>query len=280
MGRLAVAVLVVVALGTAIAVAATGSRTPAPGTRGGCPLAYRTAVVSSRPGSDAELVPPGARRLLVCSYSGFTEPGPMANQGPAHRLIGSGSLTNPARVSQLAVALNAIPPRSGAIACPADFGNQLVAFFRYGSPPDDPVAVGLSGCQTISNGHIQRLGLSAPVVTQLSELARPGIIRGRVQVCGGPAPGGCHTETLGSCGPAPRSCSRADRVAVLTVPGRQRLVTVRLRGARFVVEVPAGRYKLELLADGKHVHGKVVQTAQATVRAGHTTAVVFGISVP
>src|SRR4029077_16174770 len=103
---------------------------------------------------------------------------------------------------------------------------------------DDPVTIGLSGCQLITNGHVNRLGRDAPVVTQLASLAKRATLSGRIRSCGGPPGTGCA--------PGAPSVLRANRVAVLTTKGL-RLVTVRLHHARFRVYVPAGHYKLELL---------------------------------
>jgi hypothetical protein len=243
-----------------------------------CPPHDRKPVTSSRPGAGAQLIPRGAIVLHVCNYSGFSEPPPLPQTGPPHRLIGEGGVLERSHVARIAAQLDAIPPQSGSIACPADFGNQLVAYFLYPSGVVDPVTVGLSGCESITNGHVNRLGLSRPVVGELAALARPATIRGRVRLCGGPAPGRCATETATVCGP-PLGCSTTDRVAVITIVGGH-LLTVRLHHARFSVEVPAGDYRLQLLADGRRVRGKVVKTIRARARAGQRTSVAFTLAVP
>jgi hypothetical protein len=227
------------------------------------------------------LVPSGASSVLVCSYSGLVEPHAVSYTGPPHRLIGDGLVIDHQTVGRLGSGLDAIPPTSPneAFSCPADFGNQLVAYFRYPAGVDDPVTIGLSGCQMITNGHVRRLGRDAAVINELAAEARPAIVRGRILVCGGPAPGRCFTETIGGCGPSAGSCSTSDRVAVIT-PGRRRLVAVRLSHARFSVEVPGGSYRLRLLADGRRVYGKVLQTRRATASAGRTTSVTFRFDVP
>jgi hypothetical protein len=271
----------------ALAAAAVAVATSPPDPSGGmapavsvapCPLHDHRPITSDRPGAGMQLVPSGATIVHVCDYSGFTEPPPLPQTGPAHRLIGEGGVLDVARARRIADELNAIPPRSGPIACPADFGNQLVAYFLYPSGVVDPVTIGLSGCQSITNGHVDRLGMGRPVVSELARLARPATIRGRVELCGGPAPGRCRVETGGVCTPS-SGCSTTDRVAVVEAGG-PRVVTVRLHRARFSVEVPAGGYKLELLADGRRVHGKVVQVRRAKARAGRTTSVVFLIAIP
>jgi hypothetical protein len=52
------------------------------------------------------------------------------------------------------------------------------------------------------------------------------------------------------------------------------------RHARFRLNVSPGDHTIELLADGKHVHGQVPQTKHVQARAGHTSAVVFLFNVP
>ena len=46
-----------------------------------------------------------------------------------------------------------------------------MAFFAYPSRRGDVVTVDLSGCNTITNGHVHRLGRNAPVIGQLTGLA-------------------------------------------------------------------------------------------------------------
>lgn len=287
MGRLlgVLALLAAVAAGAVSGALALGAGTAGPGTQfagsvAPCPLHDHRPVTSDRPGASTQLVPAGSVVVHVCNYSGFTEPPPLPQTGPAHRLIGEGGVLDRSRVARIANELDAIPPAppGHGIACPADFGNQLVAYFLYPSGVVDPVTIGLSGCQSITNGHVDRLGMGRPVVSELARLARPATIRGRVELCGGPAPGRCRVETGGVCTPS-SGCSTTDRVAVVEAGG-PRVVTVRLHRARFSVEVPAGGYKLELLADGRRVHGKVVQVRRAKARAGRTTSVVFVIAIP
>src|SRR5947209_2076272 len=130
----------------------------------GCPLHSPGFPRSLRQGASSSLVPDTPNALLVCSYSGFDGPPQGPSQGPPGRLIATGSLTDPATVQRLASELDAIPDRTGPIACPADLGNRLVTHFGYASGPEDPVAIGLSGCNPLTNGRLNRLGLGARVV--------------------------------------------------------------------------------------------------------------------
>ncbi len=49
---------------------------------------------------------------------------------------------------------------------------------------------------------------------------------------------------------------------------------------RFRLIVPAGRYAVELLADGPRIHDFLVQTIGVTVRAGQRANAIFRFDVP
>jgi hypothetical protein len=270
---LAVPMLVAAALATA------------PSASSVCPASDRTPTVSQAPAADATLVPPGADSLTVCRYNGLANPPPLSVAGfPAFGLVGVGVVGDQATIARLASELNALPLASGVRSCPADFGNAVVAYFGYPSGPGDVVRVGLSGCNDVSNGHIKRLGLGAPVVGQLAVLAkllqRPATFTGYERLCGGPAPGRCWiTQRYGVCdGQAP--CVMTDRVQVLNAAGAV-VATARLHRGRFAVTVPKpGRYTLELLGDGRRRHGVVMSKINAIARAGRASHVVFTIAVP
>jgi hypothetical protein len=225
------------------------------------------------------LVPDGSRQLMLCRYGALTGTGPSALA--AQKLVQDQST-----VSGLAAEFNGLPaPPAGPVACPDDNGSEIVAYFRYASDVDSPVAVNLSGCEGVTNGYVNRTAAGTGFVARLAALVplgpasppRNARIKGYVQLCGGPAPGGCRVTTFTSCS-SPSHCVTADRVAVYrhgTLVKR-----VRLRHARFSVALQAGRYTLKLLGDGRHVSGRVLETAHATARARHTTKVVFGLSVP
>lgn len=268
----------VIGLAGAIVIAALLlASTPAGGSTNGNPTgpsvsaslacATRSAPVNStRAGAGSAVVPPGANAILLCRY------------GPnGHRVL-ERTVTAGSTVSRLARELNALPSAMGSYNCPSDDGESVVADFSYATDAPDPVSVGLSGCQSVSNGHVSRLGAGKPVISRIAGLIPwQGTIVGRLRVCGGPAPGGCHpTRGITSCGA--HGCVHADQVAILHSLGAQ-YPNVKLRRGRFTVRVEPGRYRLALLVDGRHVHGKVVQTAKARVRNGRVTRVVFRISV-
>lgn len=132
-----------------------------------------------------------------------------------------------------------------------------------------------------AKSHVRR-GLRAyrsiVVVTGRSRPRRLGTLAGSVQLCGGPAPGRCKVETMGSCQP-PEGCVSSDSVLVRTPEGA-RVAQRRLQDARFHLRLRPGRYEVELIGGGKHVRGEVMERRQATVRAGHRTSVRFRFSIP
>jgi hypothetical protein len=273
-------VLVIAAILTSLAACAATSATSA--TSGGvsCPSGDRGAISSTRSGADSALVPAGAEQVLLCRYTGLREPGRPA----AFSLVGHALVADAATVTSLASQLNALPPTSGTYSCPSDDAGAIVAYFRYGAGPDDPVKVGTAGCEAISNGHVSRLALGAPVVAEIERLVpaapapRPATIAGYIQLCGGPAPGRCFVSTIGTCG-AHGGCSTTDRVVILDAAGH-RVARARLHHARFHVSVPPGRYTVKLLADGGGVHGQVVQVRHVRAHAGRTATVRFFFAVP
>jgi hypothetical protein len=104
------------------------------------------------------------------------------------------------------------------------------------------------------------------------------LVAGYVQVCGGPAPGGCAERAIRICEPA-GGCVISDRVAAVNVVGR--VVTVqKLNHGRFRLRLTPGRYTIELLGDAKHVHGRVLQRRKVTARAHHTATVRFFFALP
>ncbi len=250
-----------------------------------CPAGDSGSILSSRAGAGAAMVPPGAQQVLLCRYNGLPNPPPLSVAGkPAFGLVAQHLVLNQATVTGLASQLNAIPVTTGVYSCPADFGTAIIAYFGYASGTANPVKVGLSGCEAISNGHVDRLGLDAPVVSQLEALVplepvRPARIDGDVWLCGGPAPGRCRTETLTVCGPTATQCFTTDRVTISKRAGGL-VETVKLHQGRFAATVPPGRYRVSLLGDGSRVHGKVLQTKAVTARAGRTATVRFLIAVP
>ncbi len=250
-----------------------------------CPAGDSESILSTRAGATAEMVPDGAQQVLLCRYNGLPNPPPLSVAGrPPFGLVASRLVLDQATVAGLSSQLDAIPETTGAYSCPADFGTAIVAYFQYASGPADPVKVGLGGCEGVSNGHLDRLALDAPVVGQLEaldpiEVARPAVINGYVLLCGGPYPGRCRVEPITVCGATAERCVTTDRVTISERPGRI-VETAKLRHGRFAVRVAPGRYKVTLLGDGVQVHGRVFATKTVTARAGRISTVRFLIAVP
>ena len=101
-------------------------------------------------------------------------------------------------------------------------------------------------------------------------------IVGELQLCGGPAPGRCRVEGITSC-VAGHGCVKDDRVRI--VQNGSTVDTVRLRKGRFGVTVSPGRYTVQLLADGTHVH-EVIQSKTVVAPRYGTAHVTFTIAVP
>ncbi len=231
-----------------------------------CAATNRDPVRSTRAGAHATLIPPGATAVLFCRY------------GPAGTRVLERSITQGATVSQVSWELNALPSDHGVYSCPSDDGESITADFSYTSGAANPVSVGLSGCQSVTNGYVNRLGLDHPVIAQLAGLIPwEGTIRGRLEICGGPAPGGCRTTT--SSGVCVRSrCLHAAQVAIRHAVGSQ-YPNVQLHRGHFTARVAPGRYNLSLLATGRLGNARVLATARVRVRLHRTTPTAFRLSV-
>jgi hypothetical protein len=132
-----------------------------------CPALDQTKIVSTRAGSRTTLVPPGATSLLVCRYSGLRSKTPF-------RLTSHAIVANHATVTSLAHGLNSLRPFTGIYACPAGTGAAIVDYFRYPTPPTDPVTVALDGCTSATNGHLTRNAATPAgqaLLTRLTQLA-------------------------------------------------------------------------------------------------------------
>jgi hypothetical protein len=263
-----------------------------------CPSQDPRVIRSSRSGVNVTLVPAGVAQVLLCRYDGPFG-APRAHIANRFRLVARRLIVERARAGGLAAELDRIPQgQSGGYVCPSDTGAAIVAYFRYGSGPPDPVRVELSGCLTATNGHVTRqAGIgNATVLDNLEALihatpprsgrhgtagARDATIHGHLLLCGGPAPGRCFVTTIGGCAP-PEGCSRSDRVVAIGSAGAI-VAQQRLRfpwpNGRFRVRVPPGQYAVELLADGARIHDRMMQTKGATAHAGHTATVVFQFNV-
>lgn len=135
-----------------------------------CPVRDRQQLVSTTTGAGKELVPPGARQVLVCRYGGL-------NAGAAAlRLVNLRLVVGRNTVTRFASEFDALKPFQGGVySCPADFDAKIIAIFRYLPTPqsDDPVTVDTSGCTPVTNGHLIRTAAFAPgpaLVQQLEAL--------------------------------------------------------------------------------------------------------------
>ena len=147
----------------------TGERIPSKplsASHRGCPSQDRRKPVSTALAANASLVPGHPNAVLLCRYTGLNDPRRFTLV--SHRLISSHTT-----VDRLAHALDSLPKfRPGTtLSCPADFGDTMIAFFRYPNGPDDPVTVGLSGCGATTNGQLTRLALGQrPPAAELEAL--------------------------------------------------------------------------------------------------------------
>lgn len=107
---------------------------------------------------------------------------------------------------------------------------------------------------------------------------RNSVVAGYVQICGGPSPGGCRREGFADCS-APNGCVSADRVVAVNSEG-QRVAGQRLHHHRFRLHLAPGCYTIELIGDGKKVHGQVMEKQKVMTQAGRTTHIHFTFDVP
>jgi len=266
---------IVVALATAAFASSTraaAARTAAPA----CPARDTSTMASTRGGSRMTLVPSGAVQLLLCRYSGLNGPPPF----PATTrfgLITERLLTSTSQVENLADALNALPaPSAYAISCPVDTGERIIAYFVYRSGARNPVTVGLTGCQEVTNGHVLRNGLDAPAISQLESLVPlppHGKLKGELRVCTNTARTDCQITTWSQCETS-GACVTAQSVAVFNGAGKE-VALVALHNSRFSVTVSPGRLKVELLGAGDGLSNQVMATAIIRVRAGGSGTVTF-----
>lgn len=232
----------------------------------------------SRPGTDKILVPAGAVSLVVCRYNGMNALG----GAPQFGLRGVGASRDHSTIARITQELDALEPSHGAFSCAVDDDSQDVASFEYASGPSVVVTVDPGGCNPISNGHLHRLGLDKPVVSQIGDIAKPvsglawATVTGYVRLCGGPAPGRCGIGGYSSCSPR---CSSPSSVVAINSEGLWVAMAPLHRDRfRFTIATP-GTYRFELKGSGKQLNLVTART-RATVRAGQTTKVVLTIPVP
>jgi hypothetical protein len=115
--------------------------------------------------------------------------------------------------------------------------------------------------------------LSANSSAAVRPADRTALIRGAVELC----ISSCQVGGYGYCTRS-QGCVTADRVAAMAGDGRL-VATVHLHDHRFKLNLIPGRYTLELLGDGKHVHGQVFQRQKVRALADRTTHVYFRFQV-
>ncbi len=149
--RLAGLSVVLLLAACAAAVAADPSNSAAT-----CPR--KLPIASSGPAASQNLVPKGASRVLLCRYR-FTS------------LKGHGLITQASEVRTLTQefdALRAMP--NGTYSCPADFGVDVSALFKYRGAAADQVVADEGGCTIVWNGQLKRWAYYPPGPKLLRQL--------------------------------------------------------------------------------------------------------------
>jgi hypothetical protein len=121
-----------------------------------------------------QLAPSGASAIRLCRYSGL-------NGQPRLTLIRSITIDAASVVGELVRELDRLPSDHGVMACPADDGSEILALLAYPGDHAVTISVGLRGCETVTNGSVNRvaLGLGSPpafgpqLVSQLEHLTSP-----------------------------------------------------------------------------------------------------------
>ncbi len=101
--------------------------------------------------AQSKLAPDGATEIRLCRYSGL-------NAHPALQLIRSALVTSSRLVHKLVDQFDQLPAQGpGAIACPNDDGSKIVAHLVYPGGQRVRISVGLTGCNAVTNGSVQRV---------------------------------------------------------------------------------------------------------------------------
>jgi hypothetical protein len=240
-------------------------------------------TVSSRPGATKKLVPQTPVAVLVCHYTGMTEPAPLSIPAPAFTLESQLLVSSAGQASSLAAGLDALPrPNRSLYACPADFGQEVIAWFRYTSGVEDPVTLQVGGCNGVTNGHVNRLGVDGSAVTKLIGLVPappPARVRVELRLCGGPSPGtSCHIGSV-TCVPV-GTCPSPNRAAIVGADGATAATLTLDNGTSATSLLIPGSYTVELLDVAAHAKTRTAQTKHVELRAGRRTTVVFTLPVP
>jgi hypothetical protein len=83
------------------------------------------------------------------------------------------TITGASQLGRLTHEFDMLPDASKLVFCPMDDGSAILATFIYTDAPSNPVSVGLTGCQIVTNGDVTRTAARAPgpeLVAQLTAL--------------------------------------------------------------------------------------------------------------
>ena len=220
------------------------------------------ALRSTRAGATTSMVPAGAKTLMICRYNGMNAFGGVPQWG----LRGKGATSDPATITALARALNALKPvpRNEAFSCPSDDSSSLLAFFGYASGASNPVTIDIGGCGNVTNGHLSRM-FGGAITQRMLALVKPvklatATLEGTIA--------GCVRSQL-----AKRDCPQPDRVVVRIGSGWIGLVQPAHGHFRLHLAI-GGRVTISLYGEGQRVNA-LIATTTATVKIGHTTKVVL-----
>ncbi len=154
-------------------------------TAAACPHRAPTSLSPERwAAAHHQLAPSGLSTIRLCRYSG-------SNAHPRLTLASSRLLKRPALVRQLVSEFDRLPSLRGVVACPDDDLSQILALLVYPGGRELTISVGLTGCETVTNGGLRRTaaGMGSPpafgpqLVARLERLiderlARDGNLRG------------------------------------------------------------------------------------------------------
>ena len=153
--RISVTIAALATVASLAVAGSAGARGPGPASTAArrCPVSAARAPFRHDAAARRRLVPGQPKGLILCRYAGLNVSDPLG-------LSSSREVHGPQRVRRLGHRFNLLKPfPRGRAVCPADFGRQILARFRYPRATDDYVAVDLSGCRSVTNGPRTRASL-------------------------------------------------------------------------------------------------------------------------
>lgn len=96
-----------------------------------------------------QLAPHGANAIRLCRYRG-------GNAHPPGSLIGARVVTSRATIRELTDELDSLKQLPDGVHCPNDDGSKIIAVLSYPTHHQLTIAVGLSGCELVTNGDLHR----------------------------------------------------------------------------------------------------------------------------